>query len=220
MSTINIESKIRLSNRETQKFDTATVKNEPMLYQASALFAINNGGPITKDFLRLLMDEFESIPDNLIIDSRVHMFVAKGSYPCIPGWHHDDVPRNTSSGQPNYIDPEYRSEHALCLYGDDVCRTEFALGSSLFTIPDKDKVIYKEWHPIVQSMVDNGSLTLFKAPMHKLVFFDDRTWHQGVQNTGVGWRFFIRATWNTNRKPANEIRRQVQIYTPIPFEGW
>jgi hypothetical protein len=42
------------------------------------------------------------------------------------------------------------------------------------------------------------------------------------QANGNGWRFFIRASWSTDRVKncTNEIRRQVQVYMENPVEGW
>jgi hypothetical protein len=59
-----------------------------------------------------------------------------------------------------------------------------------------------------------------KTPSDTVVFFDDRTWHQGTRAVKNGWRLFIRASWNTNRKATNEFRRQVQVYMENPMEGW
>lgn len=105
-------------------WDEQYVKNEPMLFSATPKFAWENGGPITRDFLALffgisLADEAswvlrDSKVGNYCFDSRVHMLMP-GWFPCIPGWHHDDVPRSCSDGQPNYSTPEYSSKHCLAL---------------------------------------------------------------------------------------------------------
>jgi ribosomal protein L4 len=42
----------------------------------------------------------------------------------------------------------------------------------------------------------------------------------GTRAVKNGWRLFIRASWNTDRKPTNEFRRQVQVYMENPMEGW
>ncbi len=58
------------------------------------------------------------------------------------------------------------------------------------------------------------------APENQIIFFNDRTWHQGTKANKSGWRLFIRATRNTGIKPKNEIRKQVQVYLEAPMEGW
>jgi hypothetical protein len=141
-------------------------------------------------------------------------------YPAIPGFHHDDVPRSREDGQPNYETPEYRSEHAMALVNADVCPTYFALGSADFAIPDIGKTIYREWHPLVSWLVENGPLSHYEVPDKTVVFFDDRTWHQATPAVKSGWRWFIRASRNTHRKPTNELRRQVQVYMDSLTEGW
>ena len=72
----------------------------------------------------------------------------------------------------------------------------------------------------VEEKLKSGELELMKAPSDQVVFFDDRTWHQGTRAVKNGWRLFIRASWDTNRKPTNEFRRQVQVYMENPMEGW
>lgn len=176
-----------------------------------------HGGHPTRKFLEALPENLQN--DKTIIDSRVHMLMP-GWFPCIPGFHHDDVPRERSDKQPEYHNPSYRSNHALILYNGDICPTEFALGESEFPDVELGKTYYKEWHPMVEEKINSGELTSFKTPSDTVVYFNDRTWHQGTRAVKGGWRLFIRASWDTNRIPTNEIRRQVQVYLEAPMEGW
>lgn len=95
-------------------FAQEQVKNEPMLFSCDWRVAQDLGGPLTQAFLARLGESWEN--EGVIIDSRVHMLMP-GWFPCIPGWHHDDVPRERSDGQPNYHNPSYRSEHVMALVG-------------------------------------------------------------------------------------------------------
>jgi len=203
---------------ETQKtFSVEDIKNEPMLFNCSLYGASKLGGPLTKEFINLLPSDWKD-DSVLVIDSRVHMLM-EGWFPCIPGFHHDDVPREREDGQPNYINPSYRAEHVLMLIGD-CCPTEFAIGKSDFPeVPIGDKY-YKVWHPMVVDKIKSGELLSVSAPSNRLVYFNDHVWHQGVRAKKSGWRWFIRATRNTNRKPTDELRRQVQVYLESPMEGW
>lgn len=194
-------------------FDQETVKNEPMFFNASTEFAYENGGPITRAFLDALGDHAT------IFDSRVHMLMP-GWFPCIPGWHHDDVPRTRSDGQPDYENPPYRSQHALGLVNGDICPTDFAVGFAEMPDVPLGETIYGAWHPEVERLIEAGELTRTSAPSNVVVWFDDRALHQGVRAVGNGWRWFGRASWDTHRKPTNEIRRQVQVYLDHPMEGW
>lgn len=209
-----------------KEFPQEIVKNEPMFFNASIDYAMKNGGPITKDFLDNVCRELAGSFGLPIFDSRVHMLM-KDWYPCIPGFHHDDVPRLRADKQPWYpeIDgpaPEgyYFAHHAMAMYGDDICRTEFAIGTDTFSSFLPGETAYKLWHPQVVSSLQEGTLTRVAAPMHQIIYFDARTWHQGTRSVGNGWRWFGRLSWNTGRKATNEVRRQVQVYLEFPMEGW
>lgn len=245
-----VNSQIQLGGA-LDNFTTDEVKAEPMMFNCRGDWAYEYGGPITRNFLnRLLSDAitwrgaFNPLElYDIVFDSRTHMLM-EGWYPCIPGFHHDDVPRYREDGQPWYAQNEYelsiragsgfnadsnlptnkvyRSKHALALVGDDICRTEFALGEAEFNPVGRGEILYKLWHPEVVKHIDQGNLESVDAPMHQVVFFDDRSWHQGTPAKGSGWRWFGRASWDTDRieRCTNEIRTQVQVYLENPMEGW
>lgn len=198
-------------------FTQVQVKNEPMLFSCDAATAWEKGSDLTRSFLEILPDEFADAKD-LVIDSRVHMLMPNW-YPCIPGFHHDDVPRERQDGQPNYKNPSYHAKHCLVLVGD-CCPTEFAVGEAEFPDVELGQTYYKVWHPMVKEKIQNKQLQSVMAPSNRLVFFDAYTWHQGTPAIKNGWRWFVRATINTGRKPTNELRRQVQVYLENPMEGW
>lgn len=197
---------------EMPEFSQDEIKNEPMLFSCDADTARQNGGPITRAFLDRLHPEFA----NGIMDSRVHMLMP-GWYPCIPGWHHDDVPRSTPTGQPNYIDPEYRSRHCLALVNGDIAPTEFLTGLISVPAPSIATAIYQKWdeylerHPMGER---------WSCPDRKLVYFNCDTFHRGVPAVRNGWRWFGRISIDTDRKPTNEIRAQVQVYMSAINAGW
>jgi hypothetical protein len=224
--TYIFHSKIRLGPRlypelpSIDDVDQNIIKNEPMLFSCDLNNSMKLGGPLTLEFLSklLLCPDWNREKDNIIIDSRVHMLM-KGWYPCIPGFHHDDVPRDTKDGQPNYHHPSYKAKHCMCIVGD-CSKTEFALGNQPFPEIEPGQVYYKVWHPIVKDYLERGGLESKFAESGFLYCFDWNTWHQGTVATKSGWRWFIRASMNTNRKPTNELRQQVQVYLPHPMEGW
>ena len=210
---MKINSQIQLGD-VLHNFSDEEIKNEPMFFRATREFAYKNGGEPTKQFLDNL-----NVSEDILIDSRVHMLM-KDWYPCIPGYHHDDVERSRHDGQPNYDNPSYRSKHALVLYNGIICPTEFAVGECEFTTPNSHKIIYKEWHNEVEQKIASQELELIKASNNQIVYFDDRTWHQGTKAIDRGFMLFIRATWNSGLAPKNEIRRQVQVYMNNPMQGW
>jgi hypothetical protein len=217
---ITIASSFCLGNQVVQPFSDEMVKNEPMLWRTTVANAKNSlGGPLTKAFIEALPDEWRADPNRTIIDSRSHMLM-KGWYPAIPGFHHDDVVRSLSTGQPNYVNPAYRPDHVMMLVNADVCPTEFAVGTMDFEIPPPEAKTYQVWHPLVTEAVKDGRLKSVSTPDRTLIFFDDRTWHQAIPAQKRGWRWFIRATRNTQLLPRNEVRKQVQVYLENPMEGW
>ena len=213
MKTYTFDSKLRLGTT-IPSFTDDQIKNEPMFFSCDRNYVESNGGPISKSFLAAL----ESGWENCIIDSRVHMLMP-GWWPAIAGNHHDDVPRSKSNGQPNYDNPEYYSEHAMALVGGDVCPTEFSLGKAEFEEVVTGKV-YGVWHNKVNEYVKSGVLKTVSAPTNTMLYFDWQTWHQGTKAVKNGWRWFMRASRNTQRPIKNEIRRQVQVYLEKPMEGW
>lgn len=217
-----INSKLIKYSSDDTFFTQDVIKNEPMLFNCDLEFSLANGGPITKyaiNQLNRFHDTHILIKNKqLVIDSRVHMLM-KGWYPCIPGWHHDDVPRNTNNGQPNYENPAYRSKHLMMLINGEICPTEFALGKCNLSVPTKG-IIYEKWNSDVDCLIDNGLLSVRKVESNAWYSFDDRSFHRGTAAIANGWRYFIRISYDTGRKPTNEIRRQVQVYLDNINQGW
>jgi hypothetical protein len=201
-------------------FSQQEVKDEIMLFSCDTKTARDLGGPITQAFLNALHEDGVLTKD-CIFDTRVHMLMP-GWYPAIPGWHHDDVPRDTPNGQPNYTSPAYHAQHAMALVGADVAPTNFALGTFLLThwkdIPEH-KNIYEVWDKELNEILSEPE-DRTPAVMNQIIKFDAHTFHEGVAATGNGWRWFGRVSWDTHRKPVNEIRRQVQVYLEYPKKGW
>lgn len=204
------------------EFDEKTVKDEPMLFSCDVANAWVRGGPITRAFLTAFFGD--NIPFDEVgycMDSRVHMLMPDW-WPCIPGWHHDDVPRSRGDGQPNYKNPEYSSKHCLALVNGDICPTEFAVGD--VRMPHVDGIVYKEWHDIVEDKIYRGEFLRTKTPSNQLVFFNNHSFHQGTRCVKRGWRWFGRISWDAGyeqgRPHFNETRRQVNVYMEHPMEGW
>lgn len=197
-----------VSGPKMPRFTDEQIKNEPMFFSCSVDFAYDNGGPITKTFIRNLAASYRKG----IFDSRTHMLMP-GWYPCIPGWHHDDVPRSTKDGQPNYVNPEYQSMHCLALVNSDVAPTEFLVGQVKVPYPKEGKVVYEQWDKHINSIDKEESLIIEKAE-DKLHYFNCDTFHRGTAAVRSGWRWFGRVSIDTHRKPTNEIRKQVQVYMP------
>ena len=202
-----------------------TIKNEPMFFNASLDFAIEHGGPITRDFISSLPSGW----NEAVLDSRVHMLMP-GWYPAIPGYHHDDIPRPiipvgqhfVTAGQPDYDNPRYYTEHIMGLANGDICPTVFALGHCTMPAVSEGGLIYRQWHLEVEKLLTAKVMQHWECPSGKFVYFDWQTFHSGSKAKTNGWRWFCRITRNSERCKTitNEIRQQVQVYLEFPMEGW
>lgn len=218
MTDLLFQSNVEIGTALPLYDDPSFIKNEPMLFNADYAFAASNGGKITRAFLCALSKQWDRKED-IIIDSRVHMLM-RGWWPCIPGWHHDDVPRKDSDGQPNYENPAYHAEHCMMLVNGGIAPTQFAIGTIRLPEARPGEITYGKWHPLVADAIREGRMSMMSAPDKRLIFFDAHTFHMGVRAERDGWRFFIRASRKTGRKATNEIRSQVQVYLETPHIGW
>lgn len=218
MNVISFQSQIQEVGTFCADWRLGTIKTEPQFFSCNIQFAYDNGGHITTEFIECLPDEW--LESNCIVDSRVHMLMP-GWYPCIPGWHLDDVPRTREDGQPDHLNPKYKSEHLLGIVGD-CSKTEFAVGSCQLEEPAIGKVVYGEWHSDIEEVLsrENSPLQRISAEPGIMYQFDWQTWHRGTSATHSGWRWFIRLSRNTERKIVNEIRTQTQVYLPCVDMGW
>jgi hypothetical protein len=217
MKTYNFDSRIVVRGKFHPFFTTEQIKNEPMFFNCDLQFCRKHGNLITQSFLEYLPDDWKNC--NPVIDSRVHMLMP-GWCPAIPGFHHDDVPRSTPTGQPNYDNPEYYSEHLTGIVNGEIAPTLFALGKH--TLPQVDGIIYRVWHPMVEEQIRDGILKPFVLESGEYVQFDWQSMHTAQKANSSGWRWFIRLSRKTDRQNhvTNEIRRQVQVYLENPTDGW
>lgn len=223
---IEIDSELRVLGLKMPDFPDEVVKNEPMLFNCDMAAASRQGGVITKAFLGLLPLDWHDCP--VVVDTRVHMLMP-GWYPCIPGWHHDDVPRTRPDGQPSYEHGQDRSWHVMALVNARLAPTTFALGKSRFPHPPHGITTYELWHGAVELKLRQGELKQWQLRTGNLVLFDDRCWHRGSEAVGTGWRWFGRVSRYfdaagreiARRNPRTcEVRRQVQVYLPAVNAGW
>lgn len=200
------------------KWSDEEIKNEPMLFNCDLKSALNLGGPITKNFLENIPNDW--IDSDVVIDSRVHMLMS-GWYPAIPGYHHDDVPRTTYNGQPNYDRPEYFSKHLMGLVNGHIAPTAFAVGT--ITLPKViDDTVYRVWHDKIEQLIELDAVKEEFIGSGVIVGFDADSFHRCTKAVSNGWRWFIRVSKDTHRTRTvtNELRNQVQVYLDFPTAGW
>jgi hypothetical protein len=202
--------------------DTHEIKNEPMIFSGDPNFAHHQGGPLTKEILRkVLKDEmylavamFANENDfHTVIDTRVTMTMP-GMYPSIPGWHCDDVPRGKSHGQPVLHGINPFVQHFMVILSDQedaVSCTEFV------TEPfEVDADLANVWGSVDRAVERDKPKTGFLS-QGEIIRFNQEAIHRASITKTAGWRYFFRASV-THRKPANEIRKQVQVYASA--NGW
>lgn len=201
------------------------IKAEPMFFRATVDFALANGGDLTHRFVDEAFSLWGDLSD-VIIDSRHHMLMP-GMFPCIPGWHTDDAPRDQDKwgGQPNIFDPEYVTEHLLCIVDSGTgSLTEFLKGE--IEMPESWMVrrfqqegsnFYKSADKIIETYEPG---TRVYPRTGDIVEFDSHTWHRGTPARARGFRWFIRMTRNSKHQAQNEIRSNAQVYITDTSYGW
>jgi hypothetical protein len=191
-------------------FPEKIIQDEPMLFSASREFAMRNGGIITQNFVTNYLHDHE----DWIIDTRVHMLMP-GWYPCIPGWHHDDVPR-PNNGQPDYEKMEYKAIHRMCVVGNTAMPQFLNIQSHMPKV--EGDTIYKVWDEILEKRTKKEDK--YTVRPGDVIDFTWQDFHRGMPAEKNGWRFFIRASRNTKRPFKNKVRTQVQVYMPVINAGW
>ena len=89
----NFNSQIKeVGTIDVSNVKESDIKNAVMLFSSNIDYAYNTSDVLTRKFIDALPEEWKNDP-TVIIDSRVHMLM-KGWFSCIPGFHHDDVPRS------------------------------------------------------------------------------------------------------------------------------
>lgn len=206
-------------------FTTNQVRDEPMLFSCDIMTSRKLAGPIGNMLLDIAERNgfFDNVPEDLhlVFDSRVTLTMP-GMYPSIPGWHCDDFNRDTSANrfsQPKIADRDKRIKHLMTIVPEnnqDVSATEFITNSN-FTIELDTKNV---WHSLDKHI--NSNKEFFKTQKIKgseVITFSQDSVHRATPTINGGWRYFGRIS-HTYRKPANELRKQVQVFVDINNNGW
>jgi len=196
-----------------------------MFFGASPLYAFLHGGPITRRFLlNLPWKAWE----HGHLDTRTHMLMP-GWYPCIPGWHQDDVIRTERRGnQPDYHVQTIPAEHWLCVFNDDDSQNampQFLIGDVRVPDPESLDKVYKRLDAYINRHRDQIEADAIRRTGQSgyLYHMTSNTFHRGQPAQRNCWRWFGRVTinrCNINRTYKNEIRRQVNAYLPELNAGW
>ena len=214
--------KVKTVGKIDRRFTTSEIAGEQMVYSGDWGYTMANGGPIT----RLIMETLQLTPEwrdavgvglrngrNIVIDTRTNMLMA-GMYPSIPGWHCDDVPRGEKYAQPDVRKVSDDVQHFMVILSDsDECpaRTEFVTEQVIIDV-DPENV----WNSVDAAVEREKFHTAFLNE-GEIIRFNQTAIHRATLCQTPGWRLFFRLSI-THRKPVNEIRKQVQVYTTS--NGW
>jgi len=200
-----------------KKIQHASLKatREKHIINAAQYYAMNSNNvdcPVAKEFLDWLPQ------DEYIVDSRVSM-LKKGWFPCIPGWHFDEIERR-ADGTLDLIGTDFDKKHYMMImdFGTK-SRTEFC--HYQFT---KEFLMTHNInnYDSFNTMIDNMDAPTERVGSNCIYEFTSLDAHRGLPAQDSGWRYFIRATKGHQRTYRNEIRTQTQVY--IPFyninKGW
>ena len=195
-----------------------TLKDETMFFSSSPKFIEENKklATITYDLLLYVMKSLNG-DENLIIDTRVTMLM-RGQYPSIPGWHCDAVPRG-GSGQPDFSQCSDSVQHYMCLLTDSedsvISGTKFVTNERSYEI-DKNQV----WNSLNSQVEADDGKQVRSVQVGEVIRFNQLAIHTATPATSNGWRLFFRASAIDGKEPANEIRRQTQVYVDPANAGW
>jgi hypothetical protein len=184
------------------------IKNEPMLDAASRAFVLKYGGPVVKNFLKALPEDWIDTP--IIVDTRVQ-YLKPGMYPKVPGWHLTDVPRTSKYGQPEVLEPRYKSEHVICVTGA-TSFPEFLVQEVNIELPPYSINIYDSFDEQLNSLDDKRVQIAMDGRIYR---YDWNTVCRSVPANASGWRLYLHASRYTERDIINNTKKQVQVYLPI-----
>lgn len=146
---------------------------------------------------------------NIIVDTKLHMLKPTW-YPCIPGWHLDEVHRDPN-GKLDWKNDKKKDHYLYIIDEGTGSMTEFVKKDYYDNIND-----FTELNKVIEKEKPKTFVVKNKTLYH----FTNRSAHRGMPATGSGWRYFFRATIGSQREFKNEIRTQTQVYIPEVNVGW
>lgn len=186
--------------------------------------------PIALKFLEIVNSGYVSglkddLNQTLIVDSKVCQLM-EGMYPCIPGWHFDEVKRD-ENGQLDWENNEHDKRHYMMIldWGTGSLTEFYRPHRGYYDLKRASGI--KDYTQLNQEISDdlnnNRRLKLTETVESGVVYeFNCLNAHRGTPAKGNGWRYFIRATLLTQRPFFNQIRTQTQVYLPQENleKGW
>lgn len=170
----------------------------PMVFRGSREWVSSLNHPCLDEFIAKLP------PGDCLIDTRSHI-LKRGMYPCIPNWHLDYIARGRD-GRLRLDDPSNAQMfHIIAFIGP--APTEVAV----------EPVAVSDIGSWSELDVDGPTTHVAERRLHRLEW---NTAHRGTMAGEAGKRLFMRASFGVEGKmPANELRKQVQVYVEGGY-GW
>lgn len=191
------------------------IPNERSMYACDVATAREHGGALMQAFLDQVLEVCQA--PGLVVDARVHR-LPPASYPAIPGWHLDEVPRRGNAPDPTAIHRAGGPIHYLCIVGRLAMPEFIDEPVELPAAPAEGRTLYGTWDELVgdavaRSPVKSGTVVCFGLEdLHRATPAP----HCG----GLEWRWFARATALSKRRIENVLPSQVQVYLEAVGRGW
>lgn len=196
------------------------------VYSASPDFVMKRCGPIARNILAQVPDEFfgECSRKGLYpnIDVRIHRLYP-GDYPAVPGWHTDGEFRGDYHAQPE-LDRVVDHHHLVGTVStgvDGVSLTEAVTEPFRAVIdePDAGNTLWSQVH----RQVETNKPKSMKLEDGVLTSMGSFTLHRATPAMIRGWRLFFRLSmWHRPYLNAEGgcISRQEQVYRLSEAKGW
>lgn len=201
------------------------IADEPSFFSSSLEFVTKHAGPLTKRILSAMESsvnkfwEYRGENEHLVIDTRVQRLMP-GMYPSIPGWHCDNVKRESYYSQPDLSKMTEELSHVLGVistHEEGVSSPEFIVSSH--TIPvnyDSDDAVWKQVH----NYIERSKHCVQKALDGGLYAFSQSTIHRAMPARYRGWRLFFRMSVLCTPPIGNKLTNSHQVYILSESCGW
>ena len=201
------------------------IADEPSFFSSSFEFVEKYAGPLTRrilDAMESSVDEFWSNKadnEHLVIDTRVQRLMP-GMYPSIPGWHCDNVKRESYYDQPDLDQMQFKPSHVLGLvstHEECVSTPEFVVSEHQIPVDyESDYAVWKQVHDYIES----NRHCIQKAVDGELYAFSQSTIHRTMPARYRGWRLFFRMSILDRPPIGNKMVDTHQVYILSESCGW
>lgn len=199
----------------------ADMTGEPSLFSCNPEAAEMLGGPHTRAFVQRCMEDpaaKSALASGLypVLDTRTQRLMP-GMFPSIPGWHCDNVPRDTYYSQPDFTRVHPDSVHFLMLLAteaDGVSRTEFL--TEPFEFNPNPQEVWKSLHQQITAV----SPPTMKVEPGVIYRFSCQDAHKTNPCTTRGWRIFMRLSFLASPAIGNMVSEANQVYILSEENGW